>query len=320
MNELQTVTERPLVSIFGNVDSFELAQRAANALASSTIIPKDFQGNVGNCLIALELAHRLSISPFIVLQSLYIVHGKPSFSASFIIAQINSSGRYAESLQFKIEGKGDDKQCVAWTIDKNGVIQEGPAVSIRMAKVEGWYQRNGSKWQTIPELMLRYRAATWFGRLYVPELLLGMQSQEELEDIRVIDVTPQNQNINDAIAEKQKQAQEIDEKAPPRKKRKYTRRKPKAEQVQQNEPEEQDQEIELKEKPVESAAQDKPTLELIQSAFDNAKTKEHIGNVLESLKKYVFSDEEQEKIDELAQSTYDRIDFESAYSNQEQTD
>lgn len=313
MNELQPVTARPLVSIFGTVDSFELAQRAASALASSTIIPTDFQGNVGNCLIALELAHRLSISPFIVLQSLYIVHGKPSFSASFIIAQINSSGRYAESLQFKIEGKGDDKQCIAWTIDKNGVVQEGPAVSIRMAKAEGWFQRSGSKWQTIPELMLRYRAATWFGRLYVPELLLGMQSQEELEDIRVIDVTPEKQGINEQIAERQKEAQETEAPAPPKKKRKYTRRKPKAEQVQQNESEEQDQEIELKEKPQESTALEKPSLELIESAFDNSKTKEHIVNVLESLTKYVFSDEEQDKIDALAQGASDRIGFVSEY-------
>ena len=55
-----------------------------------------------------------------------------------------------------------------------------------MAKKEGWYSKNGSKWQTMEDLMLRYRAATFFGRLYTPDLLMGMQTKEELDD--VIDV------------------------------------------------------------------------------------------------------------------------------------
>ena len=96
MNELIPTSQPTPISVFSTESSFELAQRQAKALASSTIIPNEFRNNLGNCLIALELAHRLNISPFIVLQSLHVIHGKPAFSASFIIAQINSSGRFAE--------------------------------------------------------------------------------------------------------------------------------------------------------------------------------------------------------------------------------
>jgi len=68
---------------------------------------------------------------------------------------------------------------------------EGPEISIGMANAEGWLSKNGSKWQTMPELMLRYRAAAFFARLYAPDITLGMQTSEELHDIAPPrDVTP----------------------------------------------------------------------------------------------------------------------------------
>ena len=143
---------------------------------------KRFRGNVANCLIAYDMATRLSANPLMVMQSIYIVHGKPSWSSSFICGMINSCGRF-EPLQFKMSGKGDGRACVAYTQTKNGGQRlEGPAASIEMAKAEGWFSKNGSKWKTMPEIMLRYRAATFFGRLYAPELLLGMKSIEEVAD------------------------------------------------------------------------------------------------------------------------------------------
>ncbi|WP_252151905.1 hypothetical protein [Acinetobacter sp. ANC 4177] len=59
-----------------------------------------------------------------------------------------------------------------------------------MAVKEGWYQKNGSKWQSMPEQMLRYRAASFFGRIYAPDLLMGLRTQEEELD-SMIDVTPE---------------------------------------------------------------------------------------------------------------------------------
>lgn len=162
---------------------FEMAQRMATALSKSTLIPKDFQDNLPNCLIALEMAHRMGASPMMVMQNLYIVHGKPAWSSQFVIAAINSTGKFSP-LRFAISGTGDDKQCVAWAIEKGTQERlESPPVSIGMAKKEGWYGKNGSKWQTLPELMLRYRSATFFGRLYAPEVLMGMKEETEVIDV-----------------------------------------------------------------------------------------------------------------------------------------
>lgn len=196
------------VSCFSNIKAFEDAQRMAKVFSESTLVPKDFQRNIGNCVIAMDMSNRMGANPLMVMQNLYIVHGKPSWSSTFIISAINTCGRF-KPLRFDITGQenADDRSCVAWTVEmgvvipvdirtlaqaeaKNLPVIKGPKVSIKMAKAEGWYDKNGSKWKTMPDVMLNYRAASFFGKLYAPEILMGMQTREELEDM--VDVTPKN--------------------------------------------------------------------------------------------------------------------------------
>ena len=180
------VKPQQTVSIFGNISAFEDAQRMAKVLVTSKLVPTAFQNNLGDCMIALEMANRMGVNPIAVMQNLYIVHGKPSWSAQFIVAAINQSGRFKTTLMYEINGEGDGKGCIAYAFDFEGNRVDSPKVTIKMAKDEGWYSKNGSKWQTMEDLMLRYRAATFFGRLYTPDLLMGIQTKEELDD--VIDV------------------------------------------------------------------------------------------------------------------------------------
>lgn len=179
--------------VFGNVANFETAQRMAKALATSDLVPASYQGNIANCMIAMEMAARTRSSIFAVMQNLHIIKGRPSWSASFIAAAINSCGRF-EPIRYEFVGKPgtDEYGCYAWTRDKDGNELKGPKVTIGMAKKEGWWSKkdkNGretSKWQTMPELMMHYRAASFFGRLYAPEILMGMHSAEEMHDMGTV--------------------------------------------------------------------------------------------------------------------------------------
>lgn len=186
--------------VFQNALAFENGQRMATALSKANLVPKEYQGNMPNCLIALEAAQRLKASPLLIMQNLHIIHGRPSWSAQFLIATINSCGRYSP-LRFVITK--DEKvrdingtkitniTCVAWAIEKEtGERLESSEVSLEMAIQEGWYTKNGSKWKTMPEQMLRYRAASFFARIYSPELTMGMQTMEEVQDAGMRDVTP----------------------------------------------------------------------------------------------------------------------------------
>ncbi len=189
----------PNVSLLFDIQLFEHAQRIGKMLASSTMVPEHFRGNIGNCVIALNFAHRAGIDPFLLFQKIYIIHGKPAIETQLQIALFNQGGRFSP-LTYDITGSGDNRTCVAHATDintKEDVV--GPPVSIGMAKKEGWYQKKGSKWQTLPELMLRYRAAAFFIRLYAPETTLGLQTPEELSD--VIDVTPAQEIAEHANAE-----------------------------------------------------------------------------------------------------------------------
>jgi len=182
----------------------------------------DNQGNVigennpnatANCLIALNMANRMGYDPLMIMQNLYIIEGRPAWSSQFIIAAINACGKFSP-LRFEIvkhgmtdveytvtQGYGKNKtsenvktqienvSCVAWAIEKaTGERIESAKIDMVMAIKEGWYQKNGSKWQTMSDQMLRYRAAAFFGRIYAPEILMGIYSADEVRDF--VDVTP----------------------------------------------------------------------------------------------------------------------------------
>lgn len=184
--------------VFTSIANFEDYQRMAKVFVNSNLVPANFKGDMGACLIALNMANRMGADPLQVMQSLYVVHGKPSFSSAFLIACFNQCGRYTAIRYREVGERGTDTWgCQAITTEKStGEVLEGVTVTIGMAKAEGWYNKTGSKWKTMPELMMRYRAATFLIRSVAPEIALGFQTTEEVRDI--IDVTSQSQVVGTA--------------------------------------------------------------------------------------------------------------------------
>lgn len=183
-NAVQTVKTGGL-NVFSDAQNFETALRMADCLSKSTVVPKDYQNNTGNCMIAIEMASRINTSPMMVMQNLYIVNGRPAWSSQWIIAMINSSRRYKTELQFTFGNAKEDGglSCQAWAEDYAGHKVVGPKITMNMANDEGWTQKNGSKWKTMPQVMIQYRAASFFGRMNCPDMIMGIYSQEEVADM-----------------------------------------------------------------------------------------------------------------------------------------
>ena len=119
------------------------------------------------------------------MQNTDVIYGKPALRSTFIIACINGSGKLLGNLKFELNEKCT--KCRAWGIEKEtGAKLFGPTITMEMAQAEGWIAKNGSKWKTMPEIMLRYRAASFFGRLQCPEILNGIYSTEEVEEMAVV--------------------------------------------------------------------------------------------------------------------------------------
>ncbi len=169
--------------------SFENLQRIGKMFAASALVPTQFRGpqNISNACIALEMALRMQASPMMVFQNMYLIQGKPAWSTPFLIACFNQTGRFS-TLRYEFEGKeGTDGwgcRACATELATNEKIS-GALVTIAIAKKEGWYGKSGSKWQTMPEQMLRYRAAAWFIRTIAPEVSMGMYTTDELQDVQM---------------------------------------------------------------------------------------------------------------------------------------
>jgi hypothetical protein len=171
-----------LAQVAAETQAFELVQRQAMMLSKSTLVPKDFAGNVANCAIALNVAKRTRLDPLMVCQNLAIIHGRPSWSATALIGMINASGKFSP-LRFVFDSDEAPTWCYAVARDMaTGEELKGERITLEMAKKEGWSTKNGSKWLTMPGQMLRYRAASFWSRAYASDMSLGMYTQDEVRD------------------------------------------------------------------------------------------------------------------------------------------
>lgn len=200
------------------VKQFEVMQRMAKMYTESTIVPETYKGNTGNCVIALDMAMRMNANPLMIMQNLYVVKGNPSWSSKFLIATINMSGKYS-SLRYRKRVLGkvgrikyndtvwdnvnrkntivvkefdgtdiDNIECVAYATElSTGETLESDPITIETAIKEGWYTKSGSKWVTMPSLMLTYRAAAFWQRMYCPEISMGFLTKEETDDIQDVE-------------------------------------------------------------------------------------------------------------------------------------
>jgi hypothetical protein len=189
-----------LAQVQAETQAFELVQRQAMMLSKSTLVPKDFAGNVANCAIALNVAKRTRLDPLMVCQNLAIIHGRPSWSATALIGMVNASGKFSP-LRFVFDSDEAPTWCYAVARDMaTGEELKGERITLEMAKKEGWSTKNGSKWLTMPGQMLRYRAASFWSRAYASDMSLGMYTQDEVRDFAEPprNVTPK---VNPFVAE-----------------------------------------------------------------------------------------------------------------------
>lgn len=180
----QSQYQTPVVMGFTNSLGFELLQRAAKALAASSLVPEIYVNNIPNCMIALEMAQRIGASPLMVMQNMFVIHNRPAWSAKFLIACFNQCGRFS-AVRYLWSGTRDkdDWGCQAWSIERE--TQEkilGPVITLKLTKEEGWYGKKDSKWKTMPEKMFMYRAAAWMIDTHAPELSMGIRTEDEVHD------------------------------------------------------------------------------------------------------------------------------------------
>lgn len=173
------------VSMWNDVKLMNMSFRTARMLSTSALVPDAYKQSPENCLVAIDIANRMGVSPLMVMQNLYVVKGKPSWSGSFCAAAINGSGRFTP-LEYVFVGEQGQPTygCYATAVRaSNGVRCYSDTITMAMAKAEGWLNKPGSKWQTMPMQMMMYRAAAFFARAHCSDILLGLPTYEEVQDV-----------------------------------------------------------------------------------------------------------------------------------------
>lgn len=184
------LSEKRQVSVYSDVNLYNNALKMAEGLAKSDLVPDNYKGKPESCLIAIDVARQIGArSPLFVMQNLFVVKGKPSWSGQYCDAIVRANFK---KVKAELSGEGDDRGCQVTAYDQNDNFCEGTKVTIRMAKQEGWFSKTGSKWQTIPDLMLQYRAFAFFARVHCPDKLLGIHDEFENVDISKIEQRAEN--------------------------------------------------------------------------------------------------------------------------------
>lgn len=186
------------------------AYRIAQAMSKTDMVPKQFQKSATNCFLALQTAKRMNLDPFAVMQNLYIVHGTPAFSAKFLIAMANKSGVFKTPIMFRWEGEGETLEATAYAIHAASDQEVSFSFSMSDAKAEN-YTKN-PKYKSMPKLMLAYRAATLFTRLYCPESAMGATTVEETEDMKFAQgevVTKPSYDADSILADDEPEATDV---------------------------------------------------------------------------------------------------------------
>ena len=210
MNQIQEHQDRKTEL---EVKKFELEQRKAKAFVATDFFPAHLRkgnetANIGTAIIVLDLAQRMNIGALEVAQSIYIIHGKPSFETKFLVARLNSSGLLKGRLQTIVSPDGNSAHCEA--IDaQTGQLLKGTTITMGMARREGWLSKNGSKWQTMPELMMKYRAQSFFINEFFPEVKYGLKTSDEAEDIVTFEPNEQSKispkaSLNELLSSSEK--------------------------------------------------------------------------------------------------------------------
>ena len=182
-----------LPTMWNDVKLMQSAWKMATEISKTSIVPQAYKENAGNCLIAIDIANRMGLSPIMVMQNSQVVQGNFTWKGSACKGLIDNCGRFTKTKYVFVGEEGTDSWgCYLQAEDKQtGEVVKGATVTIKMARDEGWLNKTGSKWKTMPEIMMQYRSATFFARAYCPQALMGFYTTDEMVDIGKAD--PENE-------------------------------------------------------------------------------------------------------------------------------
>ena len=173
----QSVTAlRPASQFDLSPQTFDQALTFSQYLADSDLVPKDFKGKPGNCLIAMQWGSELGLKPLQSLQNLAVINGRPALWGDAVIALVMAS----PVCEYVTED--DDGETAFCRVKRKGAPEQVRSFSMDDARKAGLAGKQGP-WTQYPKRMRQMRARAFALRDVFPDVLRGMPIAEELQDI-----------------------------------------------------------------------------------------------------------------------------------------
>lgn len=192
-----TVDVNNPTSLYLDTAVFAQINRVATMMCSSKLAPKHLQGvdKIADAILVVNQALRWQSDPFAVAQHTFVTSGKLGYEGKLIAAMVNASPKLRENLDYEYSGEGDDR-----TVTVTGQFKGSDRVRTVTGKVKDWKTAN-EFWKKNPDQMLAYRGAREWARRHMPEVLLGVNSEDEMQPRGLVDITPREgaSALNDAL-------------------------------------------------------------------------------------------------------------------------
>lgn len=156
--------------------TFEQALQFSEYFADSDLVPKDFKGRPGNCLIAIQWGAELGLKPLQAMQNLAVINGRPSLWGDAVIALVRAS----PLCEYVIETEGPNSSTC--TVKRRGEPEQSRTFTDDDAKAAGLLGKAGP-WTQYKRRMRQMRARAFALRDVFPDVLRGLPVAEEVMDL-----------------------------------------------------------------------------------------------------------------------------------------
>ena len=155
------------------------AMQLAEMLAGSTLVPKDYQRNPSNIMVAIIWGSEIGLAPLQALQNVSVINGRPSIWGDAALALVRGHPACV-SVREGVDGEGDAR--TGWCeVTRRGEEPQRRTFSVDDAKKAGLWGKQGP-WQQYPARMLQLRARGFALRDVFPDALRGVITTEEARD------------------------------------------------------------------------------------------------------------------------------------------
>lgn len=167
------------------------AMQLAEILSTSSIVPKDYQGNPGNVLVAVQWGAEIGLAPMQAMQNIAVINGRPSLWGDAMLALVRGSGK----LEYINEEITDSY--VTCTVKRINEPETSRTFGLDDAKKAGLLSKG--PWTQYPKRMMQMRARAFALRDVFTDVLKGMASADEEQD-KVKDMGKADEIVQDKPA------------------------------------------------------------------------------------------------------------------------